>query len=87
MRIRPTDDASRLDRIAHDLDVERPVARVVKDEDGGNARLREIDCLSCARASVACLYDILGRRTFVLRRSSSERSWNGQTLRIVQRIA
>lgn len=86
VRIRPADDASRLDRIAHDLDVERPVARVVEDEDGGNARLGEIDCLGRVRASVARLCDIEGRRTFVLRRSSSERSWNGQTLRSVQLI-
>ena len=38
-----SDDSPRLYHIHHDLDIERPVARVVENEDGGYWRHREVD--------------------------------------------
>ena len=36
IEVRAADDAARTDDVEHDLDVERPVSRVVEDEDRGN---------------------------------------------------
>lgn len=40
-----SDDSPRLNHIHHDLDIERPVAWVVEDEDGGYRRRRKVDWL------------------------------------------
>ena len=41
----PADDPARADDVERDLDVERPVARVVEDEDGGDGCGGEVDRL------------------------------------------
>ena len=41
----PADDPARADDVKRDLDVERPVARVVEDKDGGDGCGGEVDGL------------------------------------------
>ena len=58
----PADDPARADDVKRDLDVERPVARVVEDEDGGCGSCGEVDALC---GNIGCFTIRVSRRGMV----------------------
>ena len=74
----PTDNTARLEDVAQDLDVEGPVAWVMKDERSGDGRLCEVDRLRerVPRTVVRIANRLCGgkQQTFVDFRSDSVRS-------------
>jgi hypothetical protein len=70
-RTRAIDEPSRQDDICHDLDIERPVARVMENEDRGYWRRREINWLQPMLVYMRSKYS---RRTLADALSSEVRS-------------